>query len=172
MSMSRGYRLPVKVERPRRPFGVAALGMLGVGGSLIIIVGALFGIWNLMRISLAPSPTLAVFALVLVAALVVLWINWGLLDLLRWAWWANLLLALIGTAGAGFGMRYAPLAGKLVHELQPSASAATIEAATRGALFGMVAINLVTLLYLLSVHATFGVGVKDERPLWEKAHRH
>jgi len=172
MSLSRGYRLPVKVERPRRPSGVAALGMLGVGGSLIISVGALLGIWSLMRISLAPSPALAVFALVLVAALVVLWINWGLLDLLRWAWWANLLLALIGTAGAGFGMRYAPLAGKLVHELQASAVAATIEAATRGALIGMVAINLVTLLYLLSVHTSFGVGVKDERPLWEKAHRH
>src|SRR5215204_3757823 len=32
-------------------------------------------------------------------AVIGLWINWGFWDLIRWAWWANLLLTLIAIGG-------------------------------------------------------------------------
>lgn len=172
MSMSRGYRLAVKVVRPQRPFGVAVFAGLGVVGGLILSVATVVGIWGLMRISVAPSRQLAALGLILVVALVVLWINWGFWEMIKWAWWANLLLTLLSIAATAFALRYAPVAGEAINRLRPEFAVAAVSTVLRGALLGSVALDLVVLVYLFSVRAVFGVGVKDERPLWEKVHRH
>jgi hypothetical protein len=172
MSVSRGYRLPVKVVQQQRPFGVAIFAGLGILGSLLLSVAALLGLWGLMRISVTPSPQLAVLALILVVAIVVLWINWGFWELLHWAWWANLLLTLLSIATAAFAMRYAPGVGEAIIRLRPEFTVGAVSTVVRGALIGNLVLDLIVLVYLLSVHAVFGVGVKDERPLWEKVHRH
>ena len=172
MSISRGYRLPVKVIQPQRPFGVAVLAALGVIASLLVIVGALFGIWFVSRISVAPSPEFAALALQLVAGLVMLRINWGFWELLKWAWWANLALALLGIVGAVYAMRFAPALGQALGQLRPEFTAQAITTVARGVLIGGLGLNLLVLVYLFTVRAAFGVGVKDERPLWEKVQRH
>jgi len=170
--MSRGYRLPVKVVRQQRPFGVAVFAGLGVIGGLLLSVAALLGIWGLMRISVAPSPQLAALGLISVVALVVLWINWGFWEVIKWAWWANLLLTLLSIAATAFALRYAPIAGEAINRLRPEFAVPTVSIVLRSALIGGLALDLVVLVYLFGVRTVFGVGVKDERPLWEKVHRH
>jgi hypothetical protein len=172
MSISRGYRLPVKVIQPQRPFGVAVLAALGVIASLLIIVAALFGIWFLSRISVEPSLQFAALALQLIAGLLMLRINWGFWELLRWAWWANLALTLLGIAGAVYAMRFAPTLGQALGQLRPEFTAQAIATVARGVLIGDLGLNMLVLVYLFTVRTAFGIGVKDERPLWEKAHRH
>jgi len=172
MSMSRGYRLPVQMVKQQRPFGVAIFAGLGILGSLLLSVAALLGLWSLMRISVAPSPQLAVLALILVVAIVVLWMNWGFWEMLKWAWWANLLLTLLSVVGAAFALRYAPGVGEAISRLRPEFTVGAVSTVVRGALLGNLALDLIVLVYLFSARAVFGVGVKDERPLWEKVHRH
>lgn len=172
MSISRGYRLPVKVIQPQRPFGVAVLAALGVIASLLTIAAALFGIWYVSRISVEPSPQFGALALQLVAGIVMLRINWGFWELLKWAWWANLALTLLGIAGAMYAMRYAPTLGQALGQLRPEFTAQAITTVARGVLIGDLALNLVVLVYMFTVRAAFGIGVKDERPLWEKVRRH
>jgi hypothetical protein len=172
MSMSRGYRLPVKVVQQPRPFGVAILAGLGIIGSLLLSAAALIGIWSLMQISVAPSLQLAVLGLILVVALVVLRINWGFWELLKWAWWANLCLTLLNMAAVVFVLRYVPGIGEAVSRLRPELNTNLVSSVVRGALLGNLALDLIVLVYLVGLHTVFGVGVKDERPLWEKVHRH
>jgi hypothetical protein len=172
MSMSRGYRLPVKVVQQQRPFGVAIFAGLGILGSLLLSVAALLGLWGLMRISVAPSPQFAALVLILMVALVVLRINWGFWELLKWAWWANLFLTLLSMAAAVFVLRYAPGVGDAISRLRPEITANLVSSVVRGALLGNLALDLIVLVYLVGVHTVFGVGVKDERPLWEKVQRH
>ena len=38
-------------------------------------------------------------------------------------------------------------------------------------LLGVLVYHLGAIVYTLMMHAAFKVGVKDERPLWEKVHR-
>jgi len=172
MSMSRGYRLPVKVVQQQRPFGVALFAGLGIIGGLLLTVAAAAGIWALMRISVRPSLQLAGLGLILVVGLMVLRTNWGLWELLKWAWWANLLLTLLSGAAAALALRYAPQAGEVIHLLRPDLTANAVATVVRGALLGNLALDLIVLVYLFNAHAAFGVGVKDERPLWEKVQRH
>jgi hypothetical protein len=172
MSMSRGYRLPVKVVQQQRPFGVAVVAGLGIIASLLLCVAALIGIWSLTRISVTPSPQLAGLGLVLLAAIVALWINWGFWELLKWAWWANLLLTLLSGAAAMLALRYVPGVGEAISRLRPELAANVVSTVVQGALLGNLGLDLFVLVYLANVRAAFGVGVKDERPLWEKAHRH
>ena len=172
MSMSRGYRLPVKVVQQQRPFGVAIFSGLGIIGGLLLSAATLIGMWSLMRISVTPSLQLAVLVLILVAALVVLRINWGFWELLKWAWWSNLLLTLLSIAGAAYALRYAPGVGEAISRLRPEFTVAAVSTVVRGALIVNLVLDLIVLVYLLNIRAVFGVGVKDERPLWEKVHRH
>jgi len=172
MSMSRGYRLPVKVAPQQRPFGVAVFAALGVIAGLLTIVAALFGIWYLTRISLSPSLEFAAMLLLLFFGFVTLRINWGFWELVKWAWWANLALTLLGIAGAAYAMRFAPGLGQALGQLRPEFTAQAIATVVRGTLLGGLALNLFVLVYLFAVRSAFGIGVKDERPLWEKAQRH
>jgi hypothetical protein len=172
MSISRGYRLPVKVVRQQRPFGVAVVAGLGIIGSMLLSVAAIIGLWGLMRISVMPSLQLAGLGLALLVAIVVLWVNWGFWELLRWAWWANLLLTLLSGTAAMLALRYVPGAGEAINRLRPDLSAQVVSSIVQGALLGNLSLDLIVLVYLVSVRTVFGVGVKDERPLWEKVHRH
>lgn len=172
MSVSRGYRLPAAVVKQRRPFGVAVFGILGMLGSVLVIGALVFGLWSLMRISVEPSPQVIGLIVLLLLAFVILRINWGFWELLRWAWWANLLLTALSIAGAVFGMRYIPALAQAIHSVRLTLAAATIETFLHSALLGLIVLDVIVALYLFAAHAAFGVGVKDERPLWEKARKH
>ncbi len=169
MPSVQGYRLSQQVVKQQRPLGVAVLATIGVLGSLVALVLSLVQLLALL--SAKPGLQLAAVAGVLVLALVGLWINWGFWELIRWAWWANSLLALIAIGGMLATLRWAqPLAAALA-KLRPTMTEGQVFTAVMAGLLALLVYQLIVVLYMLSIRAVFGVGVKDERPIWERAHR-
>jgi hypothetical protein len=164
--------LRAEIKRQQRPIGVAVLAILGVVGSLGSILFALVRLVGLLQANAQPSLQLGVVAGVLALALVILWINWGFWELIGWAWWANLLLTLISIGGLATALRFVQPLGEALAKLRPELA---VGRATTGVLIAIVvltALHLIIAVYLLSVRAAFQVGVKDERPLWERMQRH
>jgi hypothetical protein len=169
MPSVQGYRLNQQVVKQQRPVGVAILATIGVLGSLVALMISLVQLLALLNIR--PNLQLAAVAGALVLALISLWINWGFWELIRWAWWANLLLALVASGGIITALRWAqPLAAALA-TLRPTMTEGQVFTAVMGGLLGLLVYQLVVLMYMFSVRAVFGVGVKDERPLWERVQR-
>ncbi|HEX9442225.1 MAG TPA: hypothetical protein VF909_21235 [Roseiflexaceae bacterium] len=172
MRSYQGYRLRARAEKQRRPLGVAILATLGVLASLLVVTLALSSLWSLTRLGVRPSVQLAVLGAALLLGLAVLWINWAFWELIRWAWWANALLSLLGIAAFAALLGYAPALVDLLGRIRPDIAARQI---ANGLLVGIIVgitYHLVALAYMIGVRKTFGVGVPDERPLWEKVRRH
>ena len=165
------YKFAAKVTQLSRPTGVAILAILGVLGSLATILVALVELLTLMRVSALPSIQLAMLGVALVLALVILWINWGLWELIRWAWWSNLALALITIAGLITTLRYIQPLSSALSRLRPELTLQQFASGVLIAIVATLAYQLIVVIYLLSVRAVFGVGIKDQRPLWKRAQR-
>lgn len=171
MSSYRSYGLPLRVARVPRPAGVALFAAFGVLGSLATLLIALAGLWSVLQNGIVPSRQLGVCAIATGVSLAALWINWGLWELLGWAWWANMLLTLLSAAALGVALRYVPLAGGVLGTLLPSTSTLNPNTVALALIVGMLAYHLIVLAYLASARTVFKVGVKDERPIWERIHR-
>ena len=169
MPSVQGYRLNQQVVKQQRPLGVAVLATIGVLGSLVALMLSLVRLLTLLNAR--PSMPLAAVAGVLILALVSLWINWGFWELIRWAWWANLLLALVSTGAMIAALRWTqPLAAALA-KVRPTMTEGQASAVVMAGLLTLLVYQLIVIVYVLSVHAIFGVGVKDERPAWERVGR-
>ncbi|MEO7908673.1 MAG: hypothetical protein ABIV47_03380 [Roseiflexaceae bacterium] len=169
MPSVQGYRLNKQVVKQQRPLGLAMLAMIGMLGSLLALMIALVQLLALLNVR--PNLQLAMVAGVLVLALVYLWINWGFWELIRWAWWANMLLTLAAIGGLVMGLRWAQPLGAALAKLRPAMTEGQVLAAVMGGLLALLVYQLIVVLYMLSARAIFGVGVKDERPIWERANR-
>jgi hypothetical protein len=92
--------------------------------------------------------------------------------LIRWAWWANLLLTLISVGGLIAALRFVRPLGAALAKLRPDLAPAQIANTVLMVIIALLVYQLIVAIYMLSARAAFGVGVKDERPLWERVHRH
>jgi hypothetical protein len=165
------YRLPAKVKKQERPAGVAILAIVGVLGGLAAFVLGLLGLWMRQRLGIALGGPSIGLALMTVLGLLVLWANWGLWEMVGWAWWTNLFLTILAIVWGGMLFRYLPsLAASLAPILPKAVEPRIALGVGAGATISLV-YNIITAIYLLMVRTTFGVGVKDERPLWERQHR-
>jgi hypothetical protein len=164
-----GYRLNQQVVKQQRPLGVAVLATIGVLGSLVALVIALVQLLGLLNAR--PNLQLATVAGVLVLALVYLWINWGFWELIRWAWWANMLLTLVTIGALVTGLRWMQPLGAVLAKLRPTMTEGQVSTAVMAGLLVLLVYELIVIMYMLSVGATFGVGVKDDRPVWERLNR-
>jgi len=171
MPSVQGYRLNQQVVKQQRPLGVAVLATIGVLGSLVALLISLVQLTGLLSANTRPGLQLAMVAGVLVLALVSLWINWGFWELIRWAWWANLLLALIAIVGMITALRWAQPLGAALAKLRPTMTEGQVFTAVMAGLLALLVYQLIVVMYLLSARASFGVGVKEARPAWERARR-
>jgi hypothetical protein len=171
MPTFQGYKLTPAIVKQQRPLGVAVLAAIGMLGSLAALLLSLVRLLSLLRASAGPSLPLAATAGVLVLALLVLWINWGVWELIHWAWWANLMLSLISAGALFAALRYAQPLGGAAAELLPAITERQVASGVLVGLLALLIYHLVVIMYMIAVRATFGVGVKDERPLWERMQR-
>jgi len=169
MPSIQGYRLERQVVKQERPLGVAVLATIGVLGSLVALAFALVRL--LAMLSAPPSLQLAAVAGVLVVAFISLWINWGFWELIRWAWWANLLLTLLSIAGLIVALRWAHMLGATLAPLRPTMTEGQIVTAVMAGLLALLVYHVLVVMYMFTARAAFGIGVKDERPAWERAGR-
>jgi len=171
MPSVQGYRLNQQVVKQQRPLGVAVLATIGVLGSLGVLVVSLVRLLTLLNASARPGLQLAVVAGVLVLALVSLWINWGFWELIRWAWWANLLLTLVSIGVLIAELRWAQPLAAAVAKLRPTMTEGQVLTAISIGLLALLIYHLIVVMYMFSARTIFSVGVKDDRPLWERAQR-
>jgi hypothetical protein len=150
---------------------VGVLATLGVLGSLAALLISLVRLIGLLGANAGPSMQLAVIAGMLVLALVILWINWGFWEQIRWAWWANLLLTLISIGGLIAALRWAQPIGLALAKLRPMMTERQVVVAVMAGLLALLIYHLIAVIYMLGARAAFGVGVKDERPIWERMQR-
>ena len=169
MPSIQGYRLKQQAVKQQRPFGLAVLATIGMLGSLVVLVIALVQLLGLLNAR--PNMQLALVAGALVLALIVLWINWGFWDMIRWAWGANLLLSLIAIGGLIVALRWIQPIGAMLAKLRPTMTEGQLSAAVMAGLLALIVYHVFVILYMFSVRAIFGVGVKDERPIWERRNR-
>jgi hypothetical protein len=151
--------------------GVAILSALGVFGSLLTILYSLVKLIGMAGGGVEPSRQLAALGIALVVALVMLWINWGFWELIRWAWWANLATTLLAVAALIAATRYVPELADLVGRFWKGADPRQATTSVLAAIAVGIAYMLIAVMYMISVHALYKVGVKDERPLWERVQR-
>ena len=171
MPQMQGYKPAPRIVKQQRPFGVALLATIGMLTSLAALLVSLVQMLQLLSASTRPTMQLALSAGVLMLALVGLWINWGFWDMIRWAWGANLLLTLISSGALVAALRWTqPLGAALAKQLHTMTERQVLVLVMAG-LLALLVYHLIALVYLLAAHAAFGVGVKDERPLWERARR-
>jgi hypothetical protein len=171
MQSFRSYKLRPNETKQPRPVGIGILATVGVLGSLATILVALDRVIVSMRVSLQPSAQLAVLGAALTLALVSLWINWGFWELIRWAWWANLLLTVITIGGLVAGLRFVEPLGLALTKLRPDWTPQQLTSGVLAIIVVGLVYNLIVVLYMLSVRTRFGVGVKDQRPIWQRASR-
>lgn len=166
-----GYKPAPRIVKQQRPFGVALLATIGMLASLAALLVSLIQMLQLLGASVRPSQQLAITVGVLVLALISLWINWGFWDMIGWAWWANLLLTLLSIGGLVAALRWTqPLGAALAKQLHMITERQVFAFVMIG-LLTLLVYHLIALVYLVAAHAAFGVGVKDERPIWERARR-
>lgn len=170
MSSYRGLGIQVRTVRPIRPLGVTIIGAIGILGSLIGLGIAIIGVWSIMRVNVEPSRQFGLYSLGALVSLIALRINWGFWEQIKLAWWANLLLTLVGIGMSVLALRAVPDIGNLLGRVLPQIAASSYVVALAIAIVVFV-YHLMVLLYMVVVRAAFGVGVKDERPLWEKVQR-
>ena len=172
MPTFQGYKLAPQVVKQQRPFGVGVLAAIGVLGSLAALLLSLVQMLSLLGGSAGPSLRMAAAAGALVLALVVLWINWGVWELIRWAWWANLLLTLISSGALIAALRWVQPLGAALAKLLPTMTERQVASAVLVGLLALLVYHLFVAMYMIGARTAFGVGVKDERPLWERVQRH
>jgi hypothetical protein len=171
MSYASYRRLPVKEVKPQRPRGIAVMAVLGVLGSLVSIVLVLVALLMRSRLGIGLGFQSAILAGELAFALLALWVNWGLWELIRWAWWANLLLCILALVGGAIVLRSMPALAAALAKVQPAEVAQRFTNGMSISLVASLAYHIIAIIYLLSVRAAFRIGVKDERPLWERVQR-
>jgi uncharacterized membrane protein (UPF0136 family) len=153
--------------KPSRPIGVAVIAILGM------LLGAAYAMYSIglffYRVSNGVSivPLLIGTAIGLVLAWGIVYLYMGLWDLVRWAWFVHIVLNAGIAIGAYFARKSLP---DLLKQLTPLLKAQYVKPVSDGLYAittGSLVTSLVIVLYLLIIHRSFKIGVRDDRPLWE-----
>lgn len=156
-------------QQPQRPVGVTILAILGIllGLGIFALV-----VLNMVAHMQEDMPMLTVafdLAVGTGIALFCIWLHWGLWDLMPWAWWLCLVLQIMLAVVCVVMLFSAPVLAPLLNDHLPftiQSPQVMIFTFVSGVVIYMV-INLCIAIYMVSIHKTFGIGVKH-RPAWER----
>lgn len=171
MRSYRPYRHANSPVKQHRPAGVALFAFVGVLVSGAVLALALLGLWTVMRETVALNRQFVVFGVAALLALLVLRVNWAFWELVKWAWLANLLVTGLNAALLVFALGRSDAAGELLGRTVPALAQRDPARIAFLAIVVMLVYHALVGLYMFTVMPDFRVGVKDERPLWEKVHR-
>jgi hypothetical protein len=166
--MSHGYRHPIRVVAPTRPRGLALLATIGVLAGLAQLILVLLIAWIRLRRGIPLGNQLAPLGLGIGLAWVIVWLNWGLWDLVRWAWWGSVIFGSAAVIGCGLLFRSVPDLAALLSRGLPEELAQRLELGLTVELIFLLIFHVVMVIYLLMIHKVFGIGLKQKRPLWER----
>jgi hypothetical protein len=142
---------------------------LGVLCGLALFVGELVLAFLRTQRGIGWGAQLLDLALVSVAVLFLIWLYWGVWEMVASAWWSHLFLGPVLVIGllalTGYVATLAPL---IAHNLPKNVIELTGQGLQIIALV-LAALEIITIVMLLGTRKLFGVGVK--KPLWERVNR-
>jgi hypothetical protein len=153
--------------KPSRPIGVAVIAILGMlSGGVYAVYGIGLFFYRLSNgVSIVPLLIATVIGLAIAWGIVYLYM--GLWDLMRWAWIVHIVLNAGIAIGAYFARKSLP---DLLKQLTPLLKSQYVKPVSDG-LYAFTLASLVTSLlivfYLLVIHRSFKIGMRDDRPSWE-----
>jgi hypothetical protein len=164
----RGYRHR-EIAKSVRPSSVASVAVLGVLASLIVFAMEIALVWLRNSRGLAFAEQGVDIAVAGIGGLLMIWIYWGLWDMLPSAWQLHVFLGLPLAAGFAYVALAAPeLAPKIAHHV----TTAELELATsiiRVAAIVLGLIQVATFVVTLGAKEAFNIG--KPKPLWERVNR-
>lgn len=171
MRSYRPYRHANSPVKQHRPAGVAVFAFIGVLVSGAALALALLGLWSVMSDTAVLSRQFILFGVAALLALAVLRVNWAFWELVKWAWPANLLITALNAGLLALALGRSDTAGQLLARTVPALAQRDPARLAFIAMIIMLAYHVLVALYMFTVTADFKIGVKDERPIWEKVHR-
>lgn len=165
--MSRtGVRTVGSSTRASRPVVLAVFASAGVlsGIILALLAAALIAYKAALGVSLAMQAVEIAFAIIV--PFTVVWFFWGLWEVLQSAWWSHVIGGPLAAVGLGAALMWrSSIVGLLARGL-PIAVHPWVETGFVWSVWGVLILEVVTVIYLLTARNAFGIGAP--KPLWER----
>ena len=165
--MSYASNPPAQPDKPGRPIGVVVISILGMlSGAAYAVYGIGLFFYQLFN-GVSFVPLLIGTAIGLAIAWGIVYLYMGLWDLMRWAWIVHIVLNAGIAVGTYFARKSLP---DFLKQLTPLLKEQYVKPVSDGLYAfttGSMVTSLLIVLYLLIVHRSFKIGVRDDRPLWE-----
>jgi hypothetical protein len=152
--------------RVQRPVGVAILAGAGVVLGVILALLAMALIAYKAALGVALAMQFIDIALAIVVPFSIVWFFWGLWDVVRSAWWSHVIGGPLAIAGLGAVFLGRSSVIELLVQDLPVAVHQWVETGFVWSVWMLLILELVTVIYLLTVWKTFGIGAP--KPLWER----
>lgn len=168
--MSYGYAIRKQTYTPpQRPIGVAIIATIGMLTGIALALAALVNSWLYMQTDPSLTGLFVNLSAGLGGALFMIWLFWGLWDLMDWAWWTSLFLGVIATGACIYALLNAPmlaltLAQLLPFELEP----VRVYTGLIGGAILATSVTLIVMVYLVAVREAFRIGTKHLLKPWER----
>lgn len=165
--MSRaGIRVVSSSAKVQRPIGLALLSGTGVacGLSLTVLAMALIAYKASLGIPLATQ--IIEITLAILVPFTIVWVYWGLWDIMQSAWWSHVIGGPLAIAGLGAALVWRHgITGLLARGL-PIAVHPLVATSFTWLALGLLFLEIATVVYLLTAWKVFGIGAP--KPLWER----
>lgn len=166
---SYAYRIAVKKEQFKRPTSVALVSVAGVIAGLAIAALVIIGTVLRMQLGASMLMQLLDLSLGLFIPLLLIWLYWGVWEVLPSAWWSHIMLGPFLVIGMlVIVSSAADITPFLAHDLPKPVIEFTINVVRITALV-VAGIELATIVCLLNARSLFKIG--EKKPVWERVNR-
>ncbi len=162
---TRGYRHR-QVVKIVRPAGIALVAIIGIIAIMVIFAMEIGLVWLRSQRGLsfvAQGTDLAIGGM---SSLFLIWIYWGVWDLLPSAWQIHVWLGLPITAGFGYVAWMAPELATIIAHHVKSEELELAKTILRIVAISMAALEIVTFIVMIGTKDAFKIG--QPKPLWER----
>jgi hypothetical protein len=162
---TRGYRHR-EVAKIVRPAGVALVAIVGIIAIMAIFAIEVALVWLRSQRGLSVIAQGTDLAIGGMSALFLIWIYWGVWDLLPSAWQIHVWLGLPITVGFGYVAWMAPELATIIAHHVKAEELEIAKTVLRIVAIGMAALEIVTFIVMIGTKDAFEIG--KPKPLWEK----
>ncbi|HEU5088580.1 MAG TPA: hypothetical protein VFT99_14090 [Roseiflexaceae bacterium] len=152
-----------------RPASLTVIALLGVLFGMALFAGEIVLGFYRAQLGIGWGSQLLDVAIAGFVAILIIWMFWGVWEMVASAWWSHLFLGPLLVIGAlvltGYAATLAPF---IAHNLPLSMIEQTGRLLQIAAL-ALAAIEILAIVVLLGNQKTFGIGKK--KPLWERVNR-
>ncbi len=161
MTSTSSYGISVRRKSQQHiqaPVGITILAGIGILAGLGMAILTLINVFLLTQQEMTSPYTIMLnLAIGLALALIMVWVNWGLLDLMNWAWWLYVILGVTGMLAGIVTIGFTPVVTPLLAEFLPRSIEPVLmeKSVLISAAIVALALNACVSIYLISNYPKF-----------------